>query len=95
RRELSSKRVASTELEAVAREKRVLEHHKNLLSAQIDELGGRIEHLTNAQKTKTPFPAMSLMDSGMEYRASMEHESVPGLKQFAEELQHRIATAEE
>ncbi len=25
----------------------------------------------------------------------MEHESVPGLKQFAEELQHRIATAEE
>ena len=95
RRELSSKRVASTELEAVAREKRVLEQHKNTLSVHIDDLESRIEQLTSAQKTQTPFPAMSLMDSGREYRASMEHESVPGLKQFAEELQHRIATAEE
>ncbi len=95
RRELSSKRVASTELEAVAREKRVLEQHKNTLSVHIDDLESRIEQLTSAQKTQTPFPAMSLMDSGKEYRASMEHESVPGLKQFAEELQHRIATAEE
>ncbi len=95
RRELSSKRVASTELEAVAREKRVLEQHKNTLSVHIDDLESRIEQLTSAQKTQTPFPAMSLMDSGKEYRASMEHESVPGLKQFAEELQHRIAQAEE
>ena len=95
RRELSSKRVASTELEAVAREKRVLEQHKNTLTVHIDDLESRIEQLTSAQKTQTPFPAMSLMDSGKEYRASMEHESVPGLKQFAEELQHRIATAEE
>lgn len=95
RRELSSKRVASTELEAVAREKRVLEQHKNTLSVHIDDLESRIEQLTSAQKTQTPFPAMSLMDSGKEYRASMEHEPVPGLKQFAEELQHRIAQAEE
>ncbi|MGN5593841.1 AAA family ATPase [Stutzerimonas nitrititolerans] len=95
RRELSSKRVASTELEAVAREKRVLEQHNNTLTVHIDDLESRIEQLTSAQKTQTPFPAMSLMDSGKEYRASMEHESVPGLKQFAEELQHRIATAEE
>lgn len=95
RRELSSKRVASTELEAVAREKRVLEQHKNTLTVHIDDLESRIEQLTSAQKTQTPFPAMSLMDSGKEFRASMEHESVPGLKQFAEELQHRIATAEE
>lgn len=95
RRELSSKRVASTELEAVAREKRVLEQHKNTLTVHIDDLESRIEQLTSAQKTQTPFPAMSLMDSGREYRASMEHESVPGLKQFTEELQHRIAQAED
>lgn len=94
RRELSIKRVASTELEAVAREKRVLEQHKNTLAVHIDDLESRIEQLTNAQKTQTPFPAMSLMDSGREYRASMELEEVPDLKLFAEELQHRIAKAE-
>lgn len=95
RRELSMKRVASTELEAVAREKRVLEQHKNTLTVHIDDLESRIDQLTNAQKTQTPFPAMSLMDAEREYRASMELESVPGLKQFAEELQHRIAQAEQ
>ncbi|WBH47602.1 hypothetical protein PALA47_04367 [Pseudomonas aeruginosa] len=95
RRELSIKRVASTELEAVAREKRVLEQHKNTLAVHIDDLESRIEQLTNAQKTQTPFPAMSLMDSHRDYRASMELEAVPDLKLFAEELQHRIATAEE
>ena len=94
RRELSSKRVASTELEAVAREKRVLEQHKNTLAVHIDDLESRIEQLTGAQKTQTPFPAMSRMDSDREYRASMELEEVPDLKLFAEELQHRIAKAE-
>ncbi|MFK1553623.1 AAA family ATPase [Pseudomonas aeruginosa] len=94
RRELSIKRVASTELEAVAREKRVLEQHKNTLAVHIDDLESRIEQLTNAQKTQTPFPAMSLMDSDREYRASMELEEVPDLKLFVEELQHRIAKAE-
>lgn len=95
RRELSTKRVAATELEAVAREKRVLEQHKNTLAVHIDDLESRIEQLTNAQKTQTPFPAMSLMDSDKEHRASMELEALPDLKQFAEELQHRIAQAEE
>lgn len=94
RRELSVKRVASTELEAVAREKRVLEQHKNTLGAHIDDLQSRIDQLTNAQKTQTPFPAMSLMDSDKEFRASMQLEPVADLKQFAEELQHRIARAE-
>ena len=95
RRELSVRRVAATELEAVAREKRVLEQHKNALTVHIDDLESRIDQLTNAQKTQTPFPAMSLMDTEREYRASMEHEPVPGLEQFAEELQHRIAQAED
>lgn len=94
RRELSVKRVASTELEAVAREKRVLELHKNTLGAHVDDLESRIDQLTNAQKTQTPFPAMSMMDSEREYRASIELESIPGLEQFASELQHRIAQAE-
>jgi len=95
RRESSMKRVASTELEAIAREKRVLEQHKNTLDAHIDDLQNRIEQLTNAQKTQTPFPAMSQMDSAKQYRTTMDLESVPNLKQFAEELQHRIAQAED
>lgn len=95
RRQLSSTRVASTELEAVAREKRVLEQHKNTLAVHIDDLESRIEQLSSAQKTQTPFPAMSLMDSDRKYRASMDLDETPDLKLFAEQLQHRIATAEE
>lgn len=91
RREMSIKRVASTELEAVAREKRVLEQHKNTLAVHIDDLESRIQQLTNSQKTQTPFPAMSLMDSDRGYRASMDLDEVPDLKVFAEQLQHRIA----
>ncbi len=94
RRELSKTRVAATELEAVAREKRVLEQHKNTLSVHIDDLESRIDKLTNAQKTQTPFPAMSLMDFDREYRVSMELDELPDLKSFAAALQHRIAMAE-
>ncbi|WP_312764458.1 AAA family ATPase [Stutzerimonas balearica] len=94
RRELSGKRVAATELEAVAREKRVLEQHKNTLAVHINDLESRIEQLTSAQKTQTPFPAMTLMDTGRDFRARMDLDAVPDLKTFAEQLQHRIALAE-
>jgi hypothetical protein len=94
RRELSVKRVAATELEAIGREKRVLESHKNTLSVHIDDLESRIDQLTNAQKAKTSFPAMSQMDSERKSQASIELEHVPDLKIFADELQHRIARAE-
>ncbi|WP_286715704.1 AAA family ATPase [Marinobacter sp. tcs-11] len=94
RRELSVKRVAATELEAIAREKRVLESHKNTLTIHIDDLETRIDQLTNAQKAKTAFPAMSIMDTDKAFQASIELEHVPDLKSFAEELQHRIARAE-
>ncbi|QEY11891.1 AAA family ATPase [Cellvibrio sp. KY-YJ-3] len=94
RRELSIKRVAATELECVAREKRVLEQHKNTLAVHIDDLESRIDQLTNSQKTQTPFPAMSLMDSEKEFRTSIELEDVPDLVQFSSELQNRIARAE-
>lgn len=95
RRELSSKRVAATELEAIAREKRVLEQHKNTLAVHIDDLESRIEQLTSAQKTQTPFPAMLLMDNERDYRARMDLDEVHDLETFATQLQHRIAQAEE
>lgn len=92
--ELSVKRISATELEAVAREKRVLEQHKNILSVHIDDLENRIVQLTSAQKSQTAFPAMILMDEDKGYRSSIDLEKVPRLDQFAEELQHRIAQAE-
>lgn len=93
-RELSVRRTGATELESETIAKRALELKANVLTVHINDLESRIEQLTSAQKTQTPFPAMSLMDSDREYRASMELEEVPDLKLFAEELQHRIARAE-
>uniref|UniRef100_UPI0035152B77 AAA family ATPase n=3 Tax=Oceanospirillaceae TaxID=135620 RepID=UPI0035152B77 len=95
REEAAHKRVAATELMAKEQERRVLDQHKNVLSVHIDDLESRIDQLTNAQKTQTPFPAMSLMDSDKVYRSTIEQEDVPDLSQFADELQHRIAQAEE
>lgn len=92
--EADHKRIASTELQAVQQEKRVLEQHKNTLSVHIDDLESRIAQLTDAHKTQTPFPAMSNMDTHKDFRATMELEDVPDLRTFAEQLQHRIAQAE-
>ncbi|PHS64294.1 MAG: AAA family ATPase [Thalassobium sp.] len=93
--EAAHKRIAATELQAVQQEKRVLEQHKNTLSVHIDDLESRIAQLTDAHKTQTPFPAMSNMDTHKDFRATLELEDVPDLSTFAEELQHRIAKAED
>lgn len=93
-RELSLKRVAATELESMSLKNRVLEAHKNTLSVHIDELESRIDQLTNANKAKTAFPAMSEMDSDRAYQAPIELEPIPELSEFAGQLQHRIAQAE-
>ncbi|EJM69376.1 AAA family ATPase [Pseudomonas sp. GM55] len=94
KREVSMTRIAATDLESSERQRRVLEVHKTVLDAKISDLATTVEQLTNAQKTQTPFPAMSLMDSHKDYRAGAELEDVPSLGQIAVELQHRIATAE-
>lgn len=94
RTEAAQKRLAATQLHAIEQEKRVLEIHKNTLALHIDDLESRIEQLTDAHKTQTPFPAMSGMDTGKVFQATRELEDVPDLKIFAEELQHRIAQAE-
>ncbi|KAB0470595.1 MULTISPECIES: AAA family ATPase [Pseudomonas] len=94
KREVSMTRVAATDLESSERQRRVLEVHKTVLDAKLSELATTVEQLTKAQKTQTPFPAMSLMDTHKDYRAGAELEDVPALGQFAVELQHRIATAE-
>lgn len=93
-REVGMKRVAAADLEWSERKRRVLETHATVLDAKINDLASTVDQLTNAQKTQTPFPAMSLMDTHKDYRAGAELEDVPNLGQFAVELQHRIATAE-
>ncbi|MCY9824128.1 AAA family ATPase [Aeromonas media] len=94
-REQGLHRVAATQLETVARQKRVLEQHKNLLDLHVDELEARIGQLTDAGKTQTPFPAMSQMDSSRELRVKREHRQVGNLNSFAKNLQQRIAQAED
>ena len=93
-REVGMTRVAATDLEWSERKRRVLETHATVLDARINDLATTVEQLTNAQKTQTPFPAMSLMDTHKDYRAGAELEEVQDLGPFAVELQHRIATAE-
>ncbi len=92
--EAAQKRVAATELQAKELERRVLEQHQGVLKVHIDELESRIGQLTDANKTQTPFPAMSEMDSKKSFQTTKVLEDVPDLKVFAEELQHRIAQAE-
>lgn len=94
RREMRLKRIGATELQSLEVEKRSLEYQKIALSARVDELGSTVNQLTDAQKAKTSFPAMSHMDSHKDFQASIELEYVPDLKSFAGELQHRIARAE-
>jgi DNA repair exonuclease SbcCD ATPase subunit len=92
--EAAQKRIAATELYSKEQENRVLAQHKNTLQVHIDELESRISQLTDTHKTQTPFPAMSGMDTGKDFQATMELEEIPDLSTFAEELQHRIAKAE-
>jgi hypothetical protein len=89
------KRIAAIELQTSKQENRLLVQHKNTLSVHIDDLESRIDQLTDAHKTQTPFPAMSKMDHDKSFVASIELESVPDLAEFAKELQHRIAQAED
>ncbi|SNY58516.1 AAA domain (dynein-related subfamily) [Arsukibacterium tuosuense] len=93
-RELSIKRVSAVKQEEIALENRLLKGTKQVLTSQVDDLESRIEQLTGAQKAQTPFPAMSEIDSNRDSSIRVEHQPVASLKDFASELQHRIAQAE-
>ena len=92
--EAAQKRVAATELQAKEQERRVLEQHQGVLKVYIDDLENRIGQLTDANKTQTPFPAMSAMDSKKLFQSTKVLEDIPNLEIFADELQHRIAQVE-
>lgn len=94
--ELSRKRMGAAELETLAIEKRGLEKQKQLLSVHLGELEARIDQLTAASKAQSAFPQLSAMDGRDEFRIPPALESVPeDLEIFANELQQRIAMAEQ
>lgn len=93
--ELSRKRTGAAELETLSMEKRSLEKHKQLLGAALVDLEARVDSLTVASKSQSPFPQLTLMDTHPDFRTAAALEPVPeDLAAFATELQHRIAVAE-
>ena len=93
--ELSRKRMGAMELETLSMEKRGLEKHKQLLGAALLDLEARVDSLTAASKTQSPFPQLTVMDEHPDYRTKAALEPVPeDLTAFATELQQRIAVAE-
>lgn len=93
--ELSRKRMGALELETLSMEKRGLEKHKQLLGAALVDLEARVDSLTAASKTQSPFPQLTVMDEHPDFRTKGAVEPVPqDLTAFATELQQRIAVAE-
>ena len=93
--EADRKRIASNSLHMLELENRKLKAETNVLSMEIDKFENRIKQLSDADKTQTPFPAMSNMDTHKDFRSTVELEGIPDLSTFAKELQHRIAKAED
>lgn len=93
--ELSRKRLGALELESLSMEKRGLEKHKQLLGGVLADLEARVDSLTAASKTESPFPQLKVMDEHPDFRTKVAVEPVPqDLTAFAKELQQRIAVAE-
>lgn len=87
--QLTKSRMSVIELEQVQKQKQTLEKHNQLLKVAVDQLSTDVDDLVNKQQAKTAFPALLELDSKL--RAKGITESVPSLRNFAEELQHRIA----
>jgi len=72
-----------------------LEQHKKVMTVHLSDLSSKIEHLTDSQQAKSAFPSLSKIDSTDKFNRESYPEAIPELNDFAEELQHRIARAEE
>ena len=87
--QLTKSRMSVIELEQIQKQKQALEKHNQLLKAAVDQLSADVDDLVNKQQAKTAFPALLELDSKL--RGKGRTEFVPSLKDFANELQHRIA----
>ena len=77
------------DLKQLEKQKQAISKHNDLLKGAVDQLSADVDDLVNKQNSKTAFPALLELDSTL--RAGAKTENIPNLKQFAEELQHRIA----
>lgn len=91
-KELSQLRLGVADKEILETEKRVLNKQKDVLKLRVDELSKTMDDLINGQLAETAFPEMTKMD-GIKVQ-EIEWKQIDNLKDFATELQHRIAQAE-
>ncbi|EIN02318.1 hypothetical protein WQE_04562 [Paraburkholderia hospita] len=103
RSQLETLRHGVTDKANLETQKRVLEKHCQILEAQVNRLGKDVDDLTQSRQADKPFPQMSWMDAAstrdwIDERKARElacpEQDVPDLKLFCDELQHRIAQAE-
>lgn len=98
--ELATRRLAAIELEALRKQKEALEVHKQLLDGAVDELRARVDELTRQEDHRNPMTALTSLDEKEELQAEARTttpfgRATPTLKEFAEDLRHRIATGVE
>ncbi len=92
RESLNRAQIAVTELESIRDQRRVLEQHKRLLEAKINELESRIEELIEGEAGRTPFPSCRSMDDDRNRQQVPPLRSkLPDLENFVSDLQIRIA----
>lgn len=91
KRQVSQSRVAVVERESLAKEKLVLEKHNEVLGGKIDALREEVDELLAKQQSKSAFPALVELDRSERHNGVARTEVVHSLKDFAEEMQHRIA----
>lgn len=98
--ELSTRRLAAIELEALKKQKEALEVHKQLLDGAVDELRARVDELTRQEDHRNPMTALTSLDEKDELQAEVRtitpfRDATPTLREFAADLRHRIATGVE
>lgn len=95
--ELSTRRLAAIELEALKKEKEALEIHKQLLDGAVDELRARVDELTRQEDHRNPMTALTSLDENEDLQGEARTttplgKATPTLREFADDLRHRIAT---
>lgn len=96
--ELSTRRLAAIELEALRKQKEALEVHKQLLDGAVDELRARVDELTRQEDHRNPMTALTSLDEDEALQAEARTttpfgKATPTLKELADDLRHRIANA--
>lgn len=84
--------IAVTEIETLRDQKGALESARDLLHAALEELRKDVDERIRRADGISPFPACSQMDAESELQTPLQMtDSIPDLKAFCEDLQHRIA----